>query len=57
MTMFSSIILTVAILATSANVWMKWSVLMGPDVVVPLLLQCFKDNGFTCSKFETVDAA
>jgi hypothetical protein len=53
----SLIIHTVAMLATPANAWAKPPVLMGPDAPVPLLLQCFEDNGFPCSLFETVAAA
>jgi hypothetical protein len=53
----SLIIHTVAMLATPANAWTKPPVLMGPDAPIPLLLQCFEDNGFPCSLFETVAAA
>jgi hypothetical protein len=53
----SLIIHTVAILATPANAWTKPPILMGPDAPIPLLLQCFEDNGFPCSLFETVAAA
>lgn len=59
MQIFFSIILsfTVAMLSTTANAWTKPPVLMGPDGIVPLLLQCFEGNGSLCSIIEAVAAA
>jgi hypothetical protein len=59
MQIFFSIILSfaVAMLSATANAWAKPPVLMGPDGIVPLLLQCFEGNGSPCSIIEAVAAA
>ena len=57
---FSLILLTVTMfLPVPTNGWTKAKppILKGPDAIVPLLLQCFKDGGYPCSSYETVAAA
>ena len=53
-------LLTVALkFPIPTNAWTKAKppILIGPDAVVPLLLQCFEDGGYPCSGFETVAVA